>query len=419
MPIERDAIQAAEGPSSPRHRHPVVFLVLILPFGVLGGFLQVSIGYLLAQAGVSVDRIAALIAISYLPHTWKFLWAPIADITLTRKAWYLIACAMTAVGLWATAALPATANGLRVLTTVVLISNVAVTFLGMAVESLMAYGTSADEKGRAGGWFQAGNLGGTGIGGGAGLWLAQHLPAAWMSGAILAIGCLLCCLGLLFVPEHASAHRGESLGRNLLNVVRDLWDVARSRVGFLALFLCFLPIGSGAASGLWSAVANDWHASANTVALVTGVLGGIASAAGCILGGFLSDRMNRQWAYAIFGVAQALCAVAMALAPRVEATYVVFTLVYAVATGLTYAGFSAFVLEAMGTGAAATKYNVFASLSNTPIAYMTSIDGWAHTRYGPSGMLYTEALFALAGLVLFTLVFGAVQRYWRVSPAAA
>ena len=406
---------------SPRHAHPVVFMFLILPFGVLGGFLQVSIAYLLSHAGVPVERVAALIAISYLPHTWKFAWAPIADITLSRKAWYLIACAFTAVGLWVTAALPATATGLRLLTAVVLVSNFAVTFLGMSVESLMAYGTTGDQKGRAGGWFQAGNLGGTGIGGGAGLWLAQHLPAAWMSGAILGVGCLMCCLGLLFVPEPQSTHRGENLGRSLVNVGRDLWGVAKSRTGFLALFLCFLPIGSGAASGLWSAVASDWHASANTVALVTGVLEGIASAVGCILGGWMSDRMNRQWAYALYGVLQGLCAVAMALAPRVESTYVVFTLIYAVMTGLTYAGFSAFVLEAMGTGAAATKYNVFASLSNTPIAYMTSIDGWAHGRFGPAGMLYTEAVFGLLGLVLFIAMFAGVRRFWRepAGPAPA
>jgi hypothetical protein len=42
----------------------------------------------------------------------------------------------------------------------------------------------------------------------------------------------------------------------------------------LALLIVFLPIGSGAASNLWAAVADDWHASANTVALVTGVVGG-------------------------------------------------------------------------------------------------------------------------------------------------
>jgi MFS family permease len=402
---------------TPRRAHPAVYLLLILPFGVIGGYLQVSIAYLLAHAGVSVERIAALVAVSYLPHTWKFLWAPVADITLSRRTWYLFACALTAVGLWVTGSLPATAAGLKLLTAVVLVSNVAVTFLGMSVESLMAYGTTDHEKGRAGGWFQAGNLGGTGLGGGAGLWLAQRLPAPWMSGAILGVACLLCCTGLFLVREPHAAHREGDLWRSLRNVGKDLWGVARSKIGFLALFLCFLPIGSGAASGLWSAVAGDWHASADTVALVTGVLGGVASAIGCIAGGWFCDRMNRQWAYAIYGVLQALCAVAMALSPRTPSTYVVYTLLYAVITGLTYAGFSGFVLEAMGTGAAATKYNVFASLSNTPIWYMTQVDGWTHTRFGPAGMLYGEAIFGVIGLVLFATVFTGVRRRWR-DPAA-
>src|SRR5262245_4960185 len=120
-----------------RRAHPSVFMFLYLPFGVVSGYLQVSIAYLLAQAGVSVERVAALVAVSILPHTWKFAWAPIADVTLRRKSWYVIAAVLTAVGLWVTGSLPASAGGLRALTVVVLISNVAVTFLGMSVESLM------------------------------------------------------------------------------------------------------------------------------------------------------------------------------------------------------------------------------------------------------------------------------------------
>src|SRR5262245_14435587 len=198
-----------------RHVHPVVFLFLILPFGALGGYLQVAIGYLLAQAGVSVEKIAALMAASYIPHVWKWAWAPIADTTLSRKAWYTIGAVVSAVGFWATGALPATANGLKLLTIVVVISNVGVTFLGMSVESLMAYTASPEEKGRAGGWFQAGNLGGQGLGGGAGLWMAKHLPAAWMAGAGLGVASLLCLLGLLFVPEPQAAHRHENLAKSL------------------------------------------------------------------------------------------------------------------------------------------------------------------------------------------------------------
>jgi len=81
--------------------------------------------------------------------------------------------------------------------------------------------------------------------------------------------------------------------------------------------------------------------------------------------------------------------------------YIGFTMTYALVTGLTYAGFSAVVLEAIGLGAAATKYNVFASLSNMPIAYMTVIEGWAQTRWNVSGRLFAEAFFATAGLAVF------------------
>jgi MFS family permease len=384
-----------------RHAHPVVYMVLILPFGVMGGYLGVAVAYLLSKAGVPVAQTAGLIALGYLPHTWKFAWAPIADTTLNRRTWYLISAVVSAVGIWATGFFRATTGNLPILSAVVLASNFAVTFLGMSVESLMAYGTAEDEKGRAGGWFQAGNLGGTGLGGGAGLLMAQHLPSPWMAGAILGAACLLCAFGLLFVPEPRAAHREGGLGRSLINVGADLWGVAKTRRGFLALVLCVLPLGSGAASGLWSAVAGDWRATVGTVAIVTGVLAGIISAVGCIAGGVICDRMNRKAAYAVYGILQALCAVAMAAAPRTESTFIVFTSLYAFITGLTYAGFTAFVLEAMGTGAAATKYNVYASLSNTPIYYMTRIDGWAHGRWGPAGMLRTEAALGMAGLLAF------------------
>lgn len=391
-------------------------MFLNLPYGVMGGYVTVALAYLYSQAGVPVEQVAALVAVGLIPHTWKFAWAPLVDTTLTRKSWYLISSAVSAAGILATAVFPIKTSSLPVLTIVVLVSNFAVTFLGMATESLMAYDTPEDLKGRAGGWLQAGNLGGGGIGGGAGLWLAQRLPAQWMAGAILAGTGLLCCFALFFLPEPPSTIREATVLKTFANVFKDLWQVARARLGFLALFLCFLPVGSGAASNLWSAVAGDWRASANTVALVTGVLGGILMAAGCLIGGWICDRMDRKLAYVFFGMLQAAAAIGMALAPRTEPMFIFWTCLYAVITGLTFAGFTAFVLEAMGTGAAATKYNVFASLSNAPIYYMTVLDGWAYTRWGAHGMLNTEAALGLLGMVLFFAVLAAVNRF---KPAAA
>ena len=182
------------------HTHPIVFMFLILPFGVMGGYVSVALAYLFSKAGIPVERVAALVAVGIIPHTWKFLWAPLVDSFLTRRGWYLIAGLLSAIGILATGVMPIVPSSLVPLTAIILLSNFAVTFLGMATDSLMAYGTPPELKGRAGEWFQAGNLGGAGLGGGAGLWLAQRLPAPWMAGAILAGACLLCCFALFFVP---------------------------------------------------------------------------------------------------------------------------------------------------------------------------------------------------------------------------
>jgi MFS family permease len=387
-------------------------MFLIIPFGAIAGYLTVALAYVLSKNHVSVEQVAALIAASYIPHTWKFAWAPIADATLKRKTWYLIGAVVTAVGIAVTGALPMTPASLPLLTTVTIVANFAVTLLGMATESLMAFDAPEDQKGRAGGWFQAGNLGGVGLGGGAALWLTQHLPSAWMASTILGAACLCCAFALFFVREPHPPRPEGGLAQGLLEVGRDIVRLGKARMGFLALMLCFLPIGSGAASGLWSAVAGDWRASANTVALVTGVLSGLISAFGCLVGGWASDRMDRKKAYLAYGILQAACAVGMGLAPRTEATYIVFTSIYAFITGLTYAGFTAFVLEAMGTGAAATKYSLYASLSNFPIMYMTTLDGHAHTTSGPAGMLYTEAAVGMLGLVVFLAITGASGHWW-------
>ncbi len=393
-------------------------MFLILPFGVMAGYVTVALAYLFSKAGIPVAQVAALVAVSIVPHTWKFMWAPLVDATFSRKKWYAIANVVSVVGILATGIVPVKAASLPLITIIILVSNFAVTFLGMATDSLMAYDTPAELKGRAGGWFQAGNLGGAGIGGGVGLWLAQRLPAQWMACAILAGVCLLCCLGLFFLPEPESTIRETTLRKTFVNLFGDVWSVVKSRRGYLALFLCLLPIGSGAASNLWSAVAGDWRATADTVALVTGVLGGVLSGAGCLLGGWICDRMDRKAGYVLYGVLQAACAVGMAFAPRTQPMYIFWTCSYAVITGLTYAGFTAFVLEAIGTGAAATKYNVFASLSNAPIYYMTLVDGWAYARRGAAGMLNTEAAICILGMLLFIAVVAVVNKLKSATASA-
>lgn len=370
----------ASAPTPHRRVHPAVWMVLFLPFGATSGFASVTIGYLAKQQGIGDAAIAGLVAINTLPHTFKFFWAPLPDTTFTRRGWYFVSNVLSTLTLIALAFVPIRSDTIQTLRILIVVNSLAVTFLGMAVEGLLAHTVPDEQRGTASGWLQAGNLGGAGLGGGLALVLAQRLGAR-DAFIIVAVGLLICSIALRFVPEPARISR-VSLLTDLGGVIADLKDtILQTRVGLLAMLLCLLPTGASAAAGLFSAMADRWSTSADKVALYTGLLAGLVSAIGCLAGGWISDRVDRKTAYAMSGLFLAAVAVGMYLGPRNELGYGVFTLLYQFGSGVAYGAFTGFVLEAIGRGAAATKYNALASLSNIPIWYMTEIDGWVSEHH--------------------------------------
>jgi PAT family beta-lactamase induction signal transducer AmpG len=379
---------------------PYWWTVLYLPYGAANGFISVTIAYTARQRGLGDSAIAELVAASLLPHTFKFLWAPIPDTTFSRRWWYLASNIVSTVTLVTLGFVPVRSDTTSLLKVLIFINSVAITFLGMAVEGLLANVVSDRQRGSASGWLQAGNLGGVGIGGGVALWLAQRIG---ISGAFLsaAVTLMMCSAPLLKIDEPRRTHH-ESIGGALRDVIGDLWhSIMRSRVGLLAMILCFLPVGSAAATSMFAAIADRWNTPADAVALYTGILAGVVSAIGCMAGGWLSDRMDRKIAYAVSGLFLALVAIGMYLGHRSQAGYGIFTLSYQFGSGVAYGAFTGFVLEAIGRGAAATKYNVLASLSNIPIWYMTRLDGWVSERWNPGVMLLVDAASEIAGVVIF------------------
>jgi MFS family permease len=200
----------------------------------------------------------------------------------------------------------------------------------------------------------------------------------------------------------------------------DLWRTIWSRTGFLCGFLCLVPVGTGSASGVLAQaeVAAHWHAGAAQVELVQGFLSGIVSIFGCIIGGYGCNRWGARRAYVIYGFVMAVIALGMAFLPAMVWVYVVGGLAYAFGTGLAYAAFTGFVLDAIGAGNAATKYNAFASVSNTPIWYMGLVLAAVHTHFGPRNMLVAEALFEAGGALLFVIVAALTTRWRRAAIVA-
>lgn len=418
--------------------HPALYAVLYFPFGALGGFVTVAMTFLATKHGLTITEGALFGAVQLCISWLKWSWAPLVDVTLDPKRWYHLSTITSGMAVIALSAFPINPENLPLLLGIVAVGAVVNSVVGMAVEAIMAVATAPEEQGRASGWFQVGNLGGSGVGGGVGLVLLESLPAPWMAGALMAASFLACGIALRWLPD-VRAHRLEgSAWAAVRRVAGDIVSMGRSKGGFLAAVLCFSPVGTGAASGVLTqaAVAAEWGAGSHEVATVQGTVAGVVMAVGCLAGGYLCDRMRPRTAYAVFGILLAAIAAAMATAVRSVPTYVAFSMAYNFGVGLAYAAFTATVLEAMGPGSAATKYNLYASLSNFPIWWLGLLLAWtadpgqraaalpvvgAHLApvldawlpHTASAMLWVEAgigVVAVAGF--FTVARWAERRSW-------
>jgi MFS transporter, PAT family, beta-lactamase induction signal transducer AmpG len=400
----------------PRAPHPVIWLLLYLPFGALTGFVTVALTFLASQHGLSISESSLLTGAQMLVSWLKWLWAPIVDITLTPKKWYTLATVGTALGVLTMSAMPLSPSALPALLFVIAATSLVNSIVGMAIEALIAGSVEDKQIGRVSGWFQAGNLGGAGLGGGLGLVLMKNLPAPWMGGAILAALFIGCTLALRFGADVPS-HQGKSAVTAVRAVVQDLKLMLKTQGGLSAAVLCFLPVGTGALQAVLSQekVAAVWGAGVNDVALLQGFGSGLITAVGCFVGGAVCTRLHPRVAYSLFGAIMATVAMLMIVLPKTQLMYIALNMAYAFTTGLAFAGFTALVLDGMGRGSGATKYNVFASLSNFPIWWLGLLLAWSAQHFGPKGadssapgtvegiraMLLVEAGCGILGVALF------------------
>ena len=241
------------------------------------------------------------------------------------------------------------------------------------------------------------------LGGGAGLWLASHF-------SVLIAGLALCTISVISAfsilmfrdiqrdKEKRFANSLSELGKGIMSMIKI------PVVLFVMLMLC-MPIGTGAANNLWSAIAADWKTSADTVALVTGILSGLVSALGCVAGGIVADRWGNWVAYLGAGLFCAGVTLIMAVFPLEPWVYISGVLVYSFGLGLMNAAFTSVILYAIGEKNASTKYALLSSLGNLPVVYMTTFDGWAHDKYNSKYMLVAEALACIlfVAICIFTI----------------
>jgi predicted MFS family arabinose efflux permease len=408
---------------------PPLWAVLTLPFGLAVGFAQIAVPFVLRTRGLDMTLIATVSNVSQLPHIAKLFWSPALDSGPRRRSWYFGSIAVTAVTLAATALIPPSTTDhlgpfalIWVFTAVLLLAQAAVATSSSAVLALMAVTIPDEARGRASGWQTAGNLAGTATGGALVAWMIDHVSAR-TTAVVLASVCAACAIPAAFIHEDPLPRR--SPWRLAADLLREIWATLRSREGWTGMLICLSPVGTGALTGLFSALAKDYapdDASAeHLVVVVTGLLGGVVNAGGSLFGGYLADRMNRRLAYVLFGGVTALSAIAMMLTPASPAFFTLGCLAYTFANGLCYAAFYAFLLELLGRrDGVTTQLALYVGASNMAITYVTWFDGasydWAKklapaSAWAPrAGMLGMDALMTFVGIGLLGAMMAWVRR---------
>lgn len=383
--------------------HPALFGILYFPYGLMVGVPAVMLGWLATRAGLPVSAAATIVGIAFAPAAFKFLWAPVGDLTLTRKRWYVLANACCAAAFFAMCAIPMGARTLPLLTAIVLAGAVSATFIAFALQGLLLYNCDPAMLGRAAGFYQTGNMVGQTLGGGVALYLVRHLAAPWMAGAVLATVVLACNLPLLLLREPPRVGQG-SIGARAREVWGELCAMLAKTDGRLALLLAFLPIGTGNAQFLFSAVATEWNAGPDFVSLVLGIVAGIAITLGTLGGGWFTDRVPHRRAYFMACAAQGALALVLLYSPREPWAFAVVTACYTATLGTCTAALTGMALALAKGGAASTKVSLFIAFNTLGSLGLVKGAGWAHDAWGMTGMLGAEVLTVAVALVVFHLV---------------
>jgi len=380
---------------------PWLFLPLILPGGIYSGFTITALPFLLGQAGVSVEKIANISSLLYVPTILYFLWAPLVDMKLRRRTWLVLVSFVSAAALGVAMPLVGQAH-LTLVTGLFLGGLLANVLVSSAQGGLMVTSLTPEGQAKASGWTQAGNLGGGAFGAGVTLWLLSKMsmpPAAFLTAAMTALPALAA-----FTIREGPPVPSAGLPDRLAKIGKELLALARSRRTLWGVLLLAAPVGSGAAQSLLPAVASRYGVGQQGVLWVNGVGGGLVLALGSLAATLLPGDWDRRMTYAASGCMNGFASLVL-LAGHRPAIYYLGTVLYLVTTGFCYARFTALVMEVLGPGehGTSTRYSLLLAAGNLPIAYVLWADGMGYHYFGTNGLFGVDAagnllVFATVGI---------------------
>jgi MFS family permease len=282
-------------------RHKILLLTaLYVAQGLPYGFFTQALPVLLRDAGLSLKAISAT-SLLFLPWALKFLWAPFVDHYGTRKQWLLPLQVSGAIGALLLTQLDLS-HGYVVVLAAAFLFNLVAACQDVATDGLAVRILDARERGLANGIQVGAYRVGMILGGGLLLWIFARTDWATM------FACMAALLALTVLPvlplreprpsANAVATPATAVAAGWLHRLR-----VPGMSAFIAL-ICIYKFGDSMVASLIGPFMRDAGLSKETIALMKGTVGSLASLAGAALGGWFAFRAGRRRALLVCGLLQ-------------------------------------------------------------------------------------------------------------------
>jgi PAT family beta-lactamase induction signal transducer AmpG len=388
-----------------RSERPWIFGFLIAPSAVVAnGVIQGGVlAFLLSQQGIGSKVQSHLVALLALPTMFYFLWSPITDFFVKRRTWLLVGSLLSAVlmALGFHQKDLTSRNALLLILFSACLSQLVVSSCGGMMGALRSERT----KRVAGSFYQAGSMGLGALSVSVLIYISPRVSHDMLGLAAAAL-IVLPSLFALAAPQQDEIATG-SFGHTM-HMVGVEFKATFIRWDAIPYTLCMLfPIATGALVALIPGVAKTYGVNGDNVAWVNGLLGGLLTAAGSLVGAAIPARIPAPVIYLIVGIVNAATLAVLWLGPVTPATYYVGVLLYLFTVGTAYALFTAVVLEFLGNSgkSGCGRYSIINSIGNIPVIYMVALDGWGADRWGTRALTGTECVVGGLGAALLLSYF--------------